>query len=118
MRVSTVKVLDDKYTEFVEALQGLGELQNIKRLLAYLSEPYGQIDDEGSELRAIGAVASMRTLWENGWIEVFEAKRQSKGVQRRRYTLRINLEKICCYFKQEQATGTVLSGGQEARALS
>jgi predicted transcriptional regulator len=118
MRVSNARILDDKYMEFIEVLQSLGELQNIKRLLADLSDAYIRMDGVGRNLREIESGAAIHTLWENGWIEVCEVNRQSKGTPRRKYTLRINLEKISCYFRQERIHGAVLSGGLEAQALS
>jgi predicted transcriptional regulator len=118
MRVSNARILDNKYMEFIEALQSMGELQNIKRLIADLSDAYMRMDGAGCEFREIESGSAIHTSWENGWIEVCEVKRQSKGTPRRTYTLRINLEKISCYFGQERIHRAVLAGGREARALS
>jgi predicted transcriptional regulator len=118
MRVSNARIMDDKYIEFIEVLQSLGELRNIKRLLDDLSDAYMRMDGVSSDLREIKGGAAIHTLWENGLIEVCEAKRQSKGTLRRTYKLRINLERISCYFKQERIAGAMLAGRLKARALS
>lgn len=121
MRVSAVRILDDGFIEFIEALQCLGELQNIIKLVAHLSsadEPPGDVD---LDLQEIEASAVMRALWENGWIEVREVKRQSKGVLRKAYMLRMNLERIARYFEQERVQRSILAREafpQKAHALS
>lgn len=121
MRVSAIRILDDRFMEFIEALQSLGELQNVIKLIAHLSSADEPPEDVDLDLREVEASTTMRALWENGWIEVREVKRQSKGILRRAYMLRINLEKIARYFEQEKVQRSILAREaipQEAQALS
>lgn len=121
MRVSAIRILDDGFMEFIEVLQSLGELQSVIRLVAHLSSADEPPEDADLDLREIEASTAMRALWENGWIEVREVKRQSKGILRRAYTIRMNLEKIARYFEQEKAQRSILTREaipHEAQALS
>ncbi len=122
MQVSTTKMLDNRYVEFIEDLESLGELRNVTRLVAHLLNadeiPFDDAETD-QELREIEASAAIRTLWENGWIEVREVKRESKGGLRKAYALRIYMEKIARYFEQERLKRSILAREvipQEAQA--
>ena len=126
MRVSAVRTLDDRYMEFINDLQSLGELQNVIRLIAQRSSIAPSNVDVRSDNTVIDhekleASTAMRALWENGSIKLHEAKRLRKGTLRSAFKLSINLDKISSYFEQERIQGSNLSSedlNDEAKSLS
>ncbi len=126
MRGSVVRTLDDRYMEFINDLQSLGELQNVIRLIAQrssinLSNVDVISDDTNIDLEKLEATTAMRKLWENGSIELREAKRIKKGTLKRAFKLSINLDKISRHFEQEKTQKSILSEEgipHEAKSLS
>ncbi len=125
-RVSVVRTLDDRYMEFINDLQSLGELQNVIRLIASrssinLSSVDVKSDDTSLDLEKLESNTTMRALWENGSIELHEAKRIRKGTLRRAFKLSIDLDKISHHFEQERTQRSILSKecvSHEAKSLS
>lgn len=102
--------------EFINDLQSLGELQNVVRLIAQrssinLSNVDTSSDDMslGCDLEKPETSTAMRALWENGSIELREAKRIRKGTLKRAFKLSINLDKISHHFEQERTQKSILS---------
>ena len=126
MRVSAARTLDDRYIEFINDLQSLGELQNVIRLIAQrssinLSNVDTISDNTCLDLEKLEATTAMRALWENGSIELREAKRIKKGTLKRAFKLSINLDKISRHFEQEKSQKSILSKESvldEAKSLS
>ena len=126
MRVSAVRTLDDRYMEFINDLQSLGELQNVIRLIAQrssidLSNVDVKPDDTNIDLEKLEANTAMRALWENGSIELHEAKKIRRGTLKRAFKLSINLDKISRHFEQERTQRAILSKegvSHEAKSLS
>jgi len=112
MRGSAVRTRDDRYIEFINDLQSLGELQNVIRLIAQRSS---------IDLEKLEASTAMRALWENGSIKLHEAKRIRKGTLKSAFKLSIDLDKISYYFEQERIQRSNLSSENvphEAKSLS
>ena len=126
MRVSAVRTLDDRYMEFINDLQSLGELQNIIMLIAQRSSITPSkvdvpSDNTGIDLKKLEASTAMRALWENGSIKLHEAKRLRKGTLRSAFKLSINLDKISSYFEQDKLQESNLSNedlNAKAKSLS
>lgn len=111
MRGSAVRTLDDRYMEFINDLQSLGELQNVIRIIAQkssadLSKIDLPHDDSRIDLEKLEASTAIRTLWENGSIELREAKRMRKGILKRAFKLSIDLDKISRHFEEEKIQET------------
>lgn len=114
MRASAVRTLDDRYMEFINDLQSLGELQNVIRLIAQRSSiNHSNVDfpsdDAGLDLEKLEASTAMRELWENGSIELHEAKKIRKGTLKRAFKLSINLDKISRHFEHERIQESIIS---------
>ncbi|MGA9100066.1 MAG: hypothetical protein WB392_14165 [Methanotrichaceae archaeon] len=126
MRVSAVRTLDDRYMEFINDLQSLGELQNVIRLISQrssinLSNVDAPSDNTGIDLEKLEATTAIRALWENGSIKLHEAKRIRKGTLKSAFKLSIDLDKISRYFEQERIQKSNLSSEglpHEAKSLS
>ncbi len=105
MKGTATKILDRRFSDFIEALQKLGELQSTARMINCLSHQedeswQGLQEDSGTgeqdEYRMLNA------FWQMGWIEVREITKQSKSGLRRRYVLKVCLEEIVEYLKQDK----------------
>jgi predicted transcriptional regulator len=111
MRGAAVRVLDERYLEFIEALRSLGELGSVTKLIVDLSnaggESRGEIDSDPMrpELYRV-----MHAFWEKGWIEVREIRRKSKYGPKKDYRLKVCLEKIACHFEEERMHRSALAG--------
>lgn len=114
MRGSSVRTLDDRYMEFINDLQSLGELQNVIRIIAQrssldLSKIEMPSDNTGLNLENLEKSTAIRALWENGSIELREAKKLRKGILKRAFKLSIDLDKISRHFEEEKVQRSVLS---------
>jgi len=105
MKGMATKVLDSGYSDFVEALQKLGELQSLAGMITSLSqrkdEPW-QGKDEGLDLEEQDTYRMMHAFWQMGWIEVREITRKRKSGPRKNYALKVCLDEIVGYFEQER----------------
>jgi hypothetical protein len=113
MRGTAVRILDDRYLEFLEALRDLGELKGLVRLIADLSGAgEWSCDDSGG-----GGTVFLRpemnraihTFWMMGWIEVREITRKSKYGLKKNLSLKVCLDKIADHFEQERLRRSVLA---------
>ncbi len=111
MRGAAVRVLDERYLEFIEALRSLGELGSVTRLIVYFSgageESRGEMDSDPMrpELYRV-----LHAFWEKGWIEVREIRRKSKYGPKKDYRLKVCLEKIASHFEEERMRRSALAG--------
>lgn len=112
MKGTVVRVLDDRYLEFIEALRDLGELGSLARLITDLSgageESCGDAGGGGVPLRPV-VHRSMHAFWARGWIEVREVTRKSKYGLKRNYRLKVSLDKIAEHFEQERLRRSALA---------
>ena len=115
-----------RYIEFINDLQSLGELQNVIRLIAQRSSINPSnldmlSDNTGLDLDKLEATTAMRALWENGSIELHEAKKIRKGTLKRAFKLKINLDEISRHFEQERIQRSIQlreDVSHEAKSLS
>ncbi len=111
MRGTAIRVLDERYLEFIEALQSLGELGSITRLIADLSRAGEETcDDAGGGLIIRPEMnKTLHAFWTMGWIEVREITRKSKYGPKRNYRLKVCLDKISDHFEQESMRRAILA---------
>jgi predicted transcriptional regulator len=105
MKGTATKILDSRYSDFVEALQKLGELQSMTRMivrLSYQEDESWQVRDENLDPGEQDDLRIMHDLWQMGWLEVREITVQSKNGLRRKYVLKVCLEEIARFFEQEK----------------
>ncbi len=101
----TTKTLDSRYSDFIETLQKLGELQNMTRMIARLSyqeDQSCQVMEENLDPGEKDDFRIMHDLWQMGWLEVREITMQSKNGLRRKYVLKVCLEEVARFFEQEK----------------
>jgi predicted transcriptional regulator len=104
MRGTAVRVLDDGYLEFLEALRELGELDSLSLLIADFSGAGGGTRSVRPEMnRAIHA------FWMMGWIEVREITKKGKYGIKKNYRLKVCLDKIAGHFEQERMRRSTLT---------
>lgn len=112
MKGAAVRVLDERYLEFIEALRSLGELGSIIRLIADLSkagrDSCEDADAGGGPIRP-EMNRDIHAFWMMGWIEVREITRKSKYGPKRDYRLKVCLEKIASHFEEERMHRSALA---------
>ena len=104
MKGTATKILDSRYSDFIEALQKLGELKSMARMIARLSyqeDESWQVMEGNLDPGEQDECRMMHAFWQMGWIEVREITNLSKSGLRRKYVLKVCLEEIAGYFKQE-----------------
>jgi predicted transcriptional regulator len=102
---STVKVLDEKYQELIEALEAVGVRRNVATIIVYLKdldEAKSRDIEKGSELRQPEVSIAMSRLRENGWIAEREIKREGKGRPMKMYKLTVPIDEIIRHFEEEK----------------
>ncbi len=115
MRGTEVRVLDERYLEFIEVMRSLGELGSLARLIADLSgsseEPCNDADPGGGldEMRP-EIIRAIHFFWKMGWIDVREITRKSKYGQRKNYRVSISLDRISEHFEQERLRRSQIAG--------
>lgn len=102
IKQSTVKVLDDKDLEFIEALRSLDVQRNVASLITYLSnvdEATSRDIEMGTNLRQPEVSIAMRTMRNNNWVEEREVKADGKGRPMKVYKLGVSIEKIIQHYE-------------------
>ncbi len=102
MKDYTVKVLDERDLEFIEALRSLGVQRNVAALVTYLSnakEVSSREIEMGTGLRQPEVSIGMRFLRQNGWIEERDVKGEGKGRPMKVYTLKVTIDEIIKHFE-------------------
>lgn len=105
MKDYTVKVLDDRDLEFIEALRSLGVQRNVAALVTYLSnakEVSSREIEMGTGLRQPEVSIGMRFLRQNGWIEERDVKGEGKGRPMKVYTLKVSIDEIIKHFEDQK----------------
>jgi predicted transcriptional regulator len=100
---STVKVLDDKDLEFVEALRNLRVPRNVAILITFLAnadEATSREIEVGTSLRQPEVSIAMRTLRNNNWINEREVKAEGKGRPMKIYKLTVSIDEIIRHYEE------------------
>ena len=105
IRQTTVKVLDEKDQEFIDALRSLNVPRNVAGLITYLantSEATSREIEMGTNLRQPEVSIAMRTLRQNNWIDERDVKAEGKGRPMKVYKLRVPIQEIIQHFEVEK----------------
>jgi predicted transcriptional regulator len=114
IKQSTIKVLDEKDLEFIDALRSLNVPRNVATLITFLANK-----DEASSSREIEMATAlrqpevsiaMRTLRNNNWLAEREIKAEGKGRPTKIYTLSVPFEEIIRHYEEEK-------NGEAARTM-
>src|SRR5512137_2031807 len=101
IKQSTVKVLDDKDLEFVEALRSLNVPRNVATLITFLAnadEATSREIEMGTSMMQPEVSIGMRGLRQNDWIGEREIKAEGKGRPMKVYRLSVPIEKIIQHY--------------------
>jgi predicted transcriptional regulator len=104
MKQTSVKVLDEKDMEFIEALRNLRVPRNVAALITYLAgtnEATSREIEMGTNLRQPEVSIGMRTLRQNNWIEQRNIKADGKGRPMIVYKLSVPLNSIVNHYEEE-----------------
>jgi predicted transcriptional regulator len=106
IKQSTVKVLDDKDMEFVNALRNLRVSKNVATLITFLAsadEATSREIELGTRMRQPEVSIGMRGLRQNNWIEEHEVKAEGKGRPTKVYKLNVPIEKIIQHYEEQKS---------------
>ena len=104
IKETSVKVLDEKDLEFIDALRNLKVPRNVAALITYLADANEATSREiemGTNLRQPEVSIGMRTLRQNNWIEQRNIKVEGKGRPMIVYRLNVPLESIINHYEEE-----------------
>jgi predicted transcriptional regulator len=104
MRRTSIKVLDEKDLEFIDALRNLNVPRNVAALITYLADANEATSREiemGTNLRQPEVSIAMRALRQNKWVEERDIKTEGKGRPMKVYKLGMPLESIINHYEEE-----------------
>jgi predicted transcriptional regulator len=110
IKQSSIKALDEKDFEFIEALHNLDMPKGVATLitiLASVNEATSREIEMGAGLRQPEVSIAMRMLRENNWVNEREVKAKGKGRPMKIYKLGIPLDKIIEYYESKKKTESV-----------
>ena len=105
IRQTTVRVLDEKDQDFIDALRSLNVPRNVAGLITYLAntnEATSREIETGTNLRQPEVSIAMRTLRQNNWIEEREVKAEGKGRPMKVYKLHVPIQEIIQHYEVEK----------------
>jgi predicted transcriptional regulator len=119
----TVKVLDEKELELIEALEAVGVKRNVATIivyLTYLGETRSKDIEMRSGLRQPEVSIAMSTLRKHGWIAERDIKREGKGRPMALYKLTVPIEDIIEYYEKEKQSeiSQVMQSIQKLKEIS
>lgn len=106
IKQSTVKVLDEKDMEFVDALRNLKVPRSVATLITFLAnadEATSREIEMGTSMRQPEVSIGMRGLRQNNWIEEREVKQEGKGRPTKVYKLSVPIDKIIQHYEQQKS---------------
>ena len=106
IKQSTVKVLDEKDLEFVDALRSLNVPRNVATLITFLAngtEATSKEIEVGTSMRQPEVSIGMRALRKNDWIVEREIKAEGKGRPMKVYRLSVPIEKIIQHYEEQKS---------------
>jgi predicted transcriptional regulator len=123
MKQTSIRVLDDKNLEFIEALRNLNVPRNVATLITYLAnvdEATSREIEMGTNLRQPEVSIAMRALRQNKWVEEREIKAEGKGRPMKVYELGVPLESIINHYEEEskQESAQAMMSIQRLKELS
>jgi len=110
MKQSTVKVLDEKDLEIIEALRSVDVPRNEATLITFLANmdeaSTSREIEMATDLRQPEVSIAMRTLRNNNWVEEREVKTEGKGRPMKIYTLSVPIEEIIKHYEDMKNSET------------
>ena len=106
IKQSTVRVLDEKDLEFVEALRSLNVPRNVATLITFLAnatEVTSREIEVGTSMRQPEVSIGMRALRQNDWINEREIKAEGKGRPMKVYKLNVSIEEIIRHYEEQKS---------------
>lgn len=106
VKQSTVKVLDEKDMEFVDALRNLRVPRSVATLITFLAgadEATSREIEVGTSMRQPEVSIGMRALRNQNWIEEHEVKREGKGRPTKVYKLTVPIDKIIQHYEEQKS---------------
>jgi predicted transcriptional regulator len=104
IKQTSVKVLDEKDLEFIEALRNLKVPRNVAALITYLADANEATSREiemGTNLRQPEVSIAMRSLRQNNWVDERNIKAEGKGRPMIVYKLGVPLKSIINHYEEE-----------------
>ena len=109
IKQTSVKMLDEKDLEFVEALRSLDVPRNVATLITYLAntnEATSREIEVGTSMRQPEVSIGMRALRQNNWIEQRNIKTEEKGRPMIVYKLSVPIEEIIQHYEEVKNSET------------
>ena len=103
IKQSTVRVLDEKDLEFVDALRSLSVPRNVATLITLLAnatEATSREIEVGTSMRQPEVSIGMRALRQNDWINEREIKAEGKGRPMKVYKLNVSIDEIIRHYEE------------------
>jgi predicted transcriptional regulator len=104
MKQTSIRVLDERDLEFIEALRNLKVPRNVATLITYLANANEATSREielGTNLRQPEVSIAMRALRQNNWVKEHDIKREGKGRPMIVYKLGVPLKSIINHYEEE-----------------
>ena len=104
MKQTSIKVLDDKDRDFIDAMRNLKVPRNVATLITYLAnvtETSSREIEVGTNLQQPEVSIAMRTLRQNNWVDDRNINADGKGRPTIVYKLRVPLESIINHYEEE-----------------
>lgn len=104
MKQTSIRVLDDKDLEFIDALRNLKVQRNVATLIAYLAnanEATSREIEVGTNLRQPEVSIAMRSLRQNNWVDDRNIKADGKGRPTIVYKLSVPLKSIINHYEEK-----------------
>lgn len=123
IKQTSVKVLDEKDLEFIEALRTLKVPRNVAALITYLAdinEATSREIEVGTNMRQPEVSIAMRSLRQNKWVEERDIKVEGKGRPMKVYKLSVPLDTIITHFEEESTreSAKAMESIQRLRSLT
>ena len=104
MKQTSIKVLDERDLEFIDALRNLNVPRNVATLITYLADANEATSREielGTKLRQPEVSIAMRTLRQNNWVEERDTKKEGKGRPMKVYKISVPIDSIIHHYEEE-----------------
>lgn len=106
IKQTTVRVLDDKDLEFIDALRNLRVPRSVATLITFLAsadEATSREIEMGTSMRQPEVSIGMRALRNNNWIEEHEVKQEGKGRPTKVYRLSVPIDQVIRHYEEQKS---------------
>jgi predicted transcriptional regulator len=105
IRDVTIKVADEKDSEFVQCLESLGMKRTVACVITFLKDQKERSSRDievATGLNQPEVSIAMQTMRERGWLTEHEIKNTGKGRPLKIYALRATVDEIIKYYETEK----------------